>query len=96
MRKTFSRIAALMAPAAMVAFAYPVLAQSLPDGKGKEMVQMICTGCHDLSPITGSIGFSRADWNTVVESMIDMGATIKPDEAALIVTYLAENFPPKK
>ena len=71
-------------------------AQNLPAGNGKEMVEMICQGCHDLSPITTSIGFSRADWETVVKSMVDMGADIKPDQATVIVNYLATNFPPKQ
>jgi virginiamycin B lyase len=71
-------------------------AQSLPAGNGKEMVETICQGCHDLSPITTSIGFSRADWETVIKSMIDMGADIKPDQATVIVNYLAMNFPPKQ
>jgi virginiamycin B lyase len=74
----------------------PALAQNLPDGNGKEMVQTVCTACHDLSPITDSVGFNRADWETVVKSMIDMGATIKPEQVPVIATYLATNFPPKK
>ena len=74
----------------------PALGQNLPAGNGKEMVEMICAGCHDLSPITMSIGFSRADWDTVVKSMVDMGADIKPDQATVIVNYLAANFPPKQ
>ena len=55
---------------------------------------MVCSGCHDLSPITDA-GFSRADWETVVKSMIDMGATIKPEQVSVIANYLAANFPPK-
>jgi virginiamycin B lyase len=82
--------------AALAAWNAPALAQNLPAGNGKEMVEMICQGCHDLSPITTSIGFSRADWETVVKSMIDMGADIKPDQATVIVNYLTDKFPPKK
>ena len=86
-------VACVTASTAIVA---PALAQNLPAGNGKEMVEMICQGCHDLSPITTSIGFSRADWETVIKSMIDMGADIKPDQATVIVNYLATNFPPKQ
>ena len=81
--------------AAIAALAAPALAQGLPAGEGKETVEKICTGCHDLEPITGSIGFSKEDWETVLKSMIDMGATIKPDDATVIVNYLAKTFPPK-
>lgn len=55
---------------------------------------MNCSGCHDLSPITGA-GFSRADWDSVVKNMIDMGARIKPEDVSVIVNYLAASFPPK-
>ena len=82
-------------PAAVAIIAYPALAQSLPNGNGKEVVEMICSGCHDLAPITDSIGFTKADWETVVKSMIDMGADIKPAQVTVITAYLAENFPPK-
>lgn len=81
--------------AAMAAAVRPAFAQSLPEGKGKDQVQMICTGCHDLSPITEG-GFSKDDWNTVIKSMIDMGADIKADQVPVLVDYLATNFPPKK
>jgi virginiamycin B lyase len=70
------------------------LAQNLPNGNGRDMVQMICSGCHDLEPITTG-GFSRQDWEIVVKSMIDMGATITPEQVSVITNYLSVNFPPK-
>jgi cytochrome c5 len=96
-KRVFPRLAAALALSAAVAAAaavVPALAQNLPDGKGKEQVQMICTGCHDLSPITEG-GFSKEDWNIVIKSMIDMGADIKPDQVVVLVDYLTANFPPK-
>ena len=81
--------------AALTALLAPAFAQNLPNGNGREMVEMICSGCHDLSPITDAVGFSRQDWETVVKSMIDMGATIKPEQVSVIANYLAANFPPK-
>jgi len=86
---------ALSGAAAAAALIAPALAQTLPNGNGKDMVERICTACHDLSPITDSIGFNRMDWDAVIKNMIDMGATIRPDEANTIATYLAANFPPK-
>jgi virginiamycin B lyase len=93
--KTAAAIIAMSGAAAMTAVVAPALAQNLPNGNGRDAVQMICTGCHDLSPITDAVGFSRQDWETVVKSMIDMGATITPEQAAVIANYLAANFPPK-
>jgi cytochrome c5 len=80
--------------AALAALAIPALAQTLPEGNGKELVATICTSCHDLSPIMEG-GGSKEDWNTVIQSMIQMGADIKPDQAVILVNYLATNFPPK-
>jgi len=94
LRNIFALTASVLSAAALAIFA-PALAQNLPNGNGKDMVQTICTACHDLSPITDSIGFSRADWETVVKSMVDMGADIKPDQIPVIANYLATNFPPK-
>src|ERR1700692_1556114 len=85
---------AMSAAAAMAAVVAPAVAQNLPNGNGREVVEMICSGCHDLSPITDA-GFSREDWETVVKNMIDMGATIKPEQVSVIANYLAANFPPK-
>ena len=93
--KIFAVAFALSGVVAAATFIVPALAQTLPNGNGKDVVERICTGCHDLSPITDSIGFSRTDWETVIKSMIDMGATIRADEQTTIATYLAANFPPK-
>jgi virginiamycin B lyase len=97
MTKTnFSGLAAIVIPvAALGSLATVALAQNLPPGNGKEVVESVCGGCHDLTPITESVGFSREDWDMVVQSMIAMGAVIKPEQASLITTYLAQNFPPK-
>ena len=74
----------------------PAFAQggSLPEGNGKELVRSICQSCHDLSPILTSGGFTRRDWEQVVEAMINMGASIKPEEEKVIIDYLAASFPP--
>jgi len=93
--KIAAAIIVVSGAAAMAAVIAPALAQDLPSGNGRDMVQMICTGCHDLEPITGSVGFSRLDWETVVKSMIDMGATITPEQVTVITNYLAVSFPPK-
>ncbi len=85
----------MSAAAALTALLAPAFAQNLPNGNGREVVETICSGCHDLSPITDAVGFSRQDWETVVKSMIDMGATIKPEQVSVIANYLAANFPPK-
>ena len=88
----FSMIVAGVTAGVTAAFAQGA---SLPEGNGKELVRSICQSCHDLSPIFTSGGFSRRDWEAVVEAMINMGASIKPEEEKIIIDYLAASFPPK-
>src|SRR4029078_3770778 len=78
-----------------VMLALPAAAQNLPAGKNKEMVEKICTACHELSLLTDR-GRSKDDWIAVVKSMIDMGADIKPDQIAPITDYLASALPPRE
>src|SRR5262245_35954141 len=40
---------ALLGGAIATSVLIPAFAQNLPDGNGKELVQTICTSCHDLS-----------------------------------------------
>lgn len=86
---------AIFGAASLGSLATVAFAQKLPDGAGKELVQAICTACHDLTAVTEGIGYSRQDWDNIVQSMIDMGAAIKPEQVPLITDYLARNFPPK-
>src|SRR4051812_26785749 len=73
----------------------PAAAQNLPAGKNKEMVEKICTGCHELSLVTDR-GRSKDDWTAVVKSMIDMGADIKADQVTPVADYLASALPPRQ
>ena len=69
--------------------------QSLPEGKGKEVVEAACTVCHGTSSFTGS-RFSKSDWEYVVNDMIDRGALIIAEEVPIIVDYLTEHFGPEE
>jgi virginiamycin B lyase len=66
-------------------------AQKLPDGKGKEVVEAACDGCHGLDQIIGR-AWSADKWRSVVKSMIDKGAVLSDDELKTVVDYLAANF----
>jgi len=92
----FSASTVAISAIAVLVLSATAFAQSLPAGDGKDVVEKICAGCHDLAPITESVGGTKADWEMVVQSMIQMGAEIKPDQVTLITTYLAQNFPPKQ
>jgi cytochrome c5 len=64
---------------------------ALPEGAGKDLVQTTCSKCHALTLITNGFGYTRADWDKVVGSMV---AIPQPDRDA-VIGYLAANFPEK-
>jgi cytochrome c5 len=58
----------------------------------KALFESACSSCHD----TGFIGEHRKDhagWEWTVSTMISRGAELNPDEAALVVDYLAKTYP---
>jgi virginiamycin B lyase len=65
--------------------------QKLPDGKGKEVVEAACDGCHGLEQIQGR-AWSEEKWRAVVKSMVDKGAVLSDDELKSVIAYLAANF----
>jgi|SoiMethySBSTD1v2_1073268.scaffolds.fasta_scaffold00599_35 virginiamycin B lyase len=64
---------------------------NLPDGAGKELVQMTCTKCHALNMITGYWGGTRDEWQMLFGTMVQL----PKDQADSIAGYLATHFPPK-
>jgi virginiamycin B lyase len=83
--------------AVLVGFGFPLAAQAqiegpneLPDGEGKNLVQGICTACHEVTLITGSVGYTQDEWRYLFGHMINLAEPIAVD----ISEYLAANFPP--
>lgn len=64
---------------------------SLPPGAGKELVEGRCTACHDLGRVVATKR-TRADWESVMKSMVDRGAQATPQEAQAIASYLSSQF----
>ena len=70
----------------------PLGAQQLPDGKGKDLVQMTCASCHGLESVVAQ----RADkdgWQSIVDYMVSRGMIATDDEVKTMVEYLAASFP---
>src|SRR5262245_59930132 len=63
----------------------------LPDGPGKEVVEVQCSRCHGLNMITGSGGYYKQGWKELFGSMVMLPTEYS--EAAS--TYLAAHFPEK-
>ena len=81
-----------------VLFTYLALAattQSLPPGKGKEIVLQACGGCHALKVVTSKRA-SKEQWSALVNQMITRGANVDDDDVETVVDYLASNFGPGK
>ncbi|MDH3208310.1 MAG: hypothetical protein OEO79_17040 [Gemmatimonadota bacterium] len=81
--------------AAWLAFAAPAEAQrgqvALPEGDGKDVVEIACTTCHGLGQINGSAGYDAAGWRDLLGTMVSL-----PDaQATRAAGYLARHFPPK-
>ncbi|HEX6897495.1 MAG TPA: PQQ-binding-like beta-propeller repeat protein [Bryobacteraceae bacterium] len=63
----------------------------LPDGEGKDVVERVCSSCHDLDTAVDTRR-TEADWKKVVDTMAARGAQATDEEFAQIVKYLAKNF----
>ena len=61
----------------------------LPEGAGKQQVQGYCQSCHTLGNIVNSGGYTRDGWSDLIGTMIKLPA----DQHALVIDYLAKNFP---
>ena len=67
-------------------------APGLPEGAGKELVESVCTACHQTSQITRSSGYTREGWKELTSTMVDLSGS--PEEQDEIARYLATHFPP--
>jgi hypothetical protein len=75
-----------------IILAVPVMSQSaLPDGEGSDIVDDVCTMCHDLTNIIDSKR-SAEQWRFVVNQMVMQGAPLQDYEVDTIVDYLSNNF----
>ena len=52
----------------------------LPEGDGKQLVQGLCTACHETNQITRSSGYTREDWRELIQTMIDLSGTPAGDD----------------
>jgi competence ComEA-like helix-hairpin-helix protein len=78
--------------AALGLFSPPGNAADLPDGKGKELIQRACIGCHKADELA-VYRFTRDEYVTIVYRMGDRGAQATRPELDVIAAYLFENFP---
>jgi cytochrome c5 len=58
----------------------------------KAILESACTSCHGLDFVTEHHK-DRAGWEFTVSTMISRGADLNPDEAKVVVDYLAATYP---
>src|SRR4051794_18534686 len=64
---------------------------TLPDGKGKQVVERMCSPCHGL-PLVTTVARTRPEWKAVVENMVQRGASGTDQDIAQAIEYLAAHF----
>src|SRR5439155_22223491 len=64
----------------------------LPDGPGREETERICKNCHELARSV-SRRQDRDGWQVTLNKMVALGTKATDQELALILDYLAKNFP---
>lgn len=63
----------------------------LPEGPGRSLVSMQCGNCHALDVALSKRG-TAAEWNAIVKTMVERGATVTDADAAVIAGYLGQHF----
>jgi mono/diheme cytochrome c family protein len=66
-------------------------AQDLPEGEGKAVVQKVCGACHGVDYVS-NLKHTKAEWKSVVDTMVGYGANPTDQEVEIIVNYLTKNF----
>jgi len=73
----------------------PAVAQNtLPDGDGRQLVQMACTRCHGIDKFTVE-RHTYQDWAEEVDVMLRYGAPLTREQAVQVTDYLTKSFPGK-
>lgn len=62
-----------------------------PPGPGLDLIKERCGFCHSTAQVTG-VRKTPAAWAATVQSMIDRGAELEPEEQKVMTDYLAANL----
>jgi cytochrome c5 len=71
------------------------MAQELPEGEGKKLLEECCTGCHSLKPVV-SLKQSQGAWKELVVKMVGYGAQLEDKEVDVATEYLTKHFGPER
>jgi hypothetical protein len=68
---------------------------SLPEGKGKDLVQKYCVACHSADVWTKQ-HHTRDQWSSVIDDMVSKGLDAPDGDLDTMTDYLATHFAPSK
>jgi virginiamycin B lyase len=89
------RLSTIVLAGAIACLSLPALAQTqtakLPDGDGKALVEAVCVACHKTNMIERSSGYTKAHWEELIGTMVDLKGSAELDK---ITAYLAKAYPP--
>lgn len=93
-RRTALRAALVLCGLIAAVFAqnYPAI-DSLPDAKGKETVDKVCSVCHPSTDVS-RFRKSKDEWQAVIDDMLTKGADASDADLDTIVNYLTKCFGP--
>ena len=74
-----------------ICLASSLMAQ-LPEGPGKEATTRVCSDCHEIQRAIAP-RLDRDGWKAEINKMVNMGANASEQDFALILDYLAANYP---
>jgi hypothetical protein len=71
------------------------IAQTLPDGPGKETFDNVCSVCHSPVAVIG-LHKTKAEWKSKVTEMLQAQTDVPASDKDAIIEYLAKRFPAEK
>jgi cytochrome c5 len=63
----------------------------LPDGPGKQLVEVRCAMCHDLGRVV-SFPRKEEEWDSITRNMLGRGPQTPPEQVQSIIDYLSTHF----
>jgi hypothetical protein len=75
----------------VVAISAVVTGAAQPRDRGRELVEDVCTYCHNLDRLRGK-ELSRDEWRGLTKGMISEGAPVTDEEYSMILDYLVKNY----
>jgi mono/diheme cytochrome c family protein len=68
---------------------------SLPEGKGKDVTQRVCTTCHGIN-VFAQQRHTGEKWSSIIDTMVSRGLEASDEDLATINNYLATYLAPAK